>query len=366
LSRYKSYYGRKKLRRLKTVLILLLAAGLVALCVFVLPDYITYSEDGLSINLPFLAWMVRRPAPSPAPPLNSVLVVVPPEPSVPDEPSPSPSPTPRRNPEQVRALFLPLTLLGDTDELEAIRGRALDDGINMLALEYKDVRGTIVNDSLLAAALEVLSDPALTLTAVISACADSTVPYGPHAEWAVKHISGVNFKDNLDRRWLNLYLPEVRGFVVSVTLAAYEAGFDRVLLTCVGFPHSSGASQINYNGSDLTVGPVNAVNALLTDLRSAAGDRPLDVWLFEDTYNEGVFETAGQDLAAFTDTFDLMFVSLPDDVTSMEKPFIPIIPSGGAGGGLKPELSEQGFMLYNGQGKYFKPAEANYGSPSRN
>ena len=353
MPRYKTYYGRKNARWLKALFISLLAGGFTVFCVFVLPNYVTYSEDGLTIDLPFMAGMVRRP-PAPPPTQDAVVVEVPPEPSVPPpEPSPSPSPTPRRNSaREVRSLFLPLTLLGNTGELENIRRRALADGVNMLALEYKDVRGTVINSPLLAAALETLSDPALTLTAVISACADNTVPFGPHADWAVKHASGVNFKDNLDRRWLNLYLPEARGFIVEMALAAYEAGFDRVMLTHVGFPYSGGANQADYHGDELTIGPVGAVNLLLSELRDAVGDLPLDVWLYENTANEGVFEAAGQDLAAFTEAFDLMFVSLPDDVMSMEKPFIPIIANDG-GAADKLDLAEQGFMLYNEQGQYY-------------
>ena len=354
MPKYKTYHGRKKPRWPKTLLILLLAGGFVALCVFVLPNYVTYSEDGLSIDLPFMAWMVRKPPlPSPSP-QKPVTVEVPPEkpsPS-PEIPSPSPSPAPRRDTGQVRALFLPLTLLGNTAELEHIRSRALADGINMLALEYKDVMGTVLNDALLSAALDALSDPALTLTAVISACADNTVPFGPNADWAVKHISGVNFKDNFDRRWLNLYLPEVREFIVGLTATAYEAGFDRVLLTHVGFPHTGGTNQIDYNGDDLTVGPAAAVGALLSGLRAAAGPLPLDVWIYEDTYNEGLFEIAGQNLETFTGAFDLMFVTMPDDVTSVEKPFIPVISVDGTDITYKLEFAGQGFMLFNGQGNY--------------
>ncbi|MDR0325373.1 MAG: putative glycoside hydrolase [Oscillospiraceae bacterium] len=353
MPRYKTYHGRKKLRWLKVSLLCLLAGGVVALCAFVLPDYVTWSEDGLTIDLPFMSWMTRKAPSEPPPPQDSVVVEVPPPPSPSPEPSPSPSPTPRRTPGQVRAFFLPLTLLGDTGELETIRRRALEDGVNMLALEYKDARGTVVNEAILAAALEILSVPGLTLTAVVAACVDNTVPFGPNAEWAVKHISGVNFKDNFDRRWLNPYLPEVRAFIIGQVLAAYEAGFDRVMLTHVGFPYSGGVNQIDYNGEELTVGPVNAVNILLDGLRDAASERPLDVWLFESTANEGVFETAGQDLAAFGEAFDLMFVTLPDDVTSIERPFIPIIPNDGGDITHKLELAEQGFMLYNGLGKYY-------------
>lgn len=352
MPRYKTYHGRKKSRWIKTLLIVLLIGILASLCVFVLPNYITFSEDGISIDLPFLAWMVRKPSPTPTPPINSVIVELPsaePSPS----PSPSPSPTPVRKPEQVRAFFIPLTQLGNPDALETLRDRALSDGINMLALEYKDIRGTVVNDAILAQALATLSDPALTLTAVIPACVDNTIPFGSNAAWAVKHSSGVNFKDTNENRWLNLYLPEVRDYIVQLTMSAYEAGFDRVMLTHIGFPYMGGTSQIDYDGEDLTVGSIAAVNALLTNLRDAVGELPLDAWVFEGTANEGVFETAGQDLVSFSETFDRLYVTLPDDVSSVETDLIPVIPMDGADVSHKLELAEQGFLLYSETGIYF-------------
>jgi hypothetical protein len=352
MSKYKTYYGRKKSRILRALTIVLLVAGFVGFCIFI-SNYITLSDDGLSIDLPFLAWVVRR-APPPPPPDDGLTIDIQ-TPSPPEEEEPAPPPSPSVRPEQVRALFLPMNILGDAAALTDIRQRALEDGANMLALEYKDTRGTIVNANILADALDLLQAPGITLTAVITAGVDNTIPRGgPNTHWALK-VSGVNFVDgSLDtgNRWLNLYMREVREYIVSLTAGAYDAGFDRVLLTHVGFPHTRGANRIDYNGYDLTVGPVAAVGALISELRDAAGDRPLDVWLFENTYNEGVFETAGQDLAEFAQVFDLMFVTLPDDVTSIEEPFIPILPADGSDVSYKIELSGQGFMLYSRQGRY--------------
>ncbi|MCL2004103.1 MAG: putative glycoside hydrolase [Oscillospiraceae bacterium] len=340
MPKYGSYYGKKKHRRIRAVVLILLLCGVAALCVFVLPDYISYTEDGLSVELPFLARFGRRP-PSPTPPY--VIVEDPPSPSPSPVPQPSPSPPPApRIPEQVRALFLPLPMLGDIAELDSIRRRAADESITIIALEYKDVRGTIVNPSILTAALETLSDPKLTLTAVISACADSTVPFGANADWALKHTTGVNFRDPLDRRWLNLYLPEVRAFIIRQTLDAYEAGFDRVLLSHVGFPPVGGLNQIRYSEEELEIGPVAAVERLLDDLRAAAGERPLDAWVFDATAKDGFFEAAGQDMAMFVWTFDLLFAALPDDDLYIDPPLIPVV---SAADSHKLEFAEQGFML---------------------
>ena len=341
MPKYKTYYGRKKLRWLRNAIILVLAGGFLALCVFILPDYVTYSEDGMSIDLPFFGRTARNPSPPPPAPSPSVLVEVSISPS--PTPEPSPSPTPQKA-EQVRALFIPMTMLAETEALETLHDQAQSAGVNMLALEYKDIQGSVVDEAVLAEAMTLLNRPGLTLTAVISACVDNTVPFGRNTNWAVKHRSGVNFKDHLDRRWLNLYLSEARAFIAEQVQNAYKDGFERVLLTYVGFPHSGGASQADYQGLDDIIGSVAAVNMLLSELREAAGERPLDAWLFPETVSEGLFEAAGQDLAVFTETFDLMFTLYPDD--GLSRPFIPVIPPGGT-------EAEQGFMLYSEQGKYF-------------
>jgi hypothetical protein len=243
-----------------------------------------------------------------------------------------------------------MPLLGDAAALDSLRRRAVEEGYNMLALEYKDIRGTVVNESILSAAMEILNDPSLSLSAVIAAGADSTVPFGPNSAWAVKHISGVNFKDHLERRWLNLYLPEVRAFITGHVLNAFEAGFDRVLLTHVGFPYAGGNNQINFNGDDVTLGAVGAVNKLLEELAEAADGRPLDAWIFEGTAAEGLLEAAGQDLTAFINTFDLVYAVIPEDEIAIDTPLLPIIHTSSA---YKTEYADQGFMLHNEQGRYF-------------
>jgi hypothetical protein len=235
--------------------------------------------------------------------------------------------------------------LGDAGELEAIRRRAAEEGFDILALEYKDIRGTIVNASILASATEILNQSDITLTAVITAGADSTIPFGGNSDWALKHTSGLNFKDDQDRRWLNLYLPEVRDFIIQQVLDAYDAGFGRVLLTHVCFPYTGGAGQIRYSEDETAIGPVAAVNALLSELREAVGNRPLDVWVLDRTAEDGSAETAGQELGAFSEVFDLLFASLNDDTVFIDDAFIPVIPAG-----FPDDL--EFFLLYNEQGRY--------------
>jgi hypothetical protein len=187
----------------------------------------------------------------------------------------------------------------------------LGGGFNALALEYKGIDGQVLDQAVLTAATEVLRYPGLTLTAILSVGVDNTVPFGGNTAWALKHVSGVNFKDASDRRWLNLYLPEVRDFIKEHVIAAYDAGFDRVLLCHMGFPYSPGSGQINYGGLDLEIGAAGAVNALISELRDAAGERYLDVLLFE----EGFIEEAGQDAERFAHVFDLILIRRQDDDT---------------------------------------------------
>ncbi|MDR1669505.1 MAG: hypothetical protein LBR76_06075, partial [Oscillospiraceae bacterium] len=186
MAKYRTYHGRKKRRWPKVLLLTLLLGGLVVLCVFVLPDYVTFSEEGISISLPFFADPSGRNSPSPSPE-DTVVVLFPsplPEPSPTPAPPPSPSPPP-----VIRMRFIPLEGLSLT--LESLSGGSFGGDFSAFALEYRSPGGVVIGDAELAEALALLNGFE----------ASAVIPFGEDATLLID--------------------------------TAFEAGFDRVILSGV-------------------------------------------------------------------------------------------------------------------------------------
>ena len=247
MAKYKTYHGRKSRRWLKVLLLTLLVGGVVAFCVLVLPDYVTYSEDGLSINLPFFQTAKNSPSPSPD---DRVVVLIP---SPLPEPSPLPSPSPSPEPPGVRACFIPLD--GLRDNLDSLGDRSVVGGFNAYALEYQSLDGSVIGDTELAEALALLSGKEVS----------AVIPFGAEAAPLID--------------------------------TAFEAGFDRVILSGIE------AAQAE----------------LLTDVSGSYPDLPVDVWL------DGAPEELPDSLR---DAFERVYIPSPADLPA-EEPFIPVVAAGG-------------------------------------
>jgi hypothetical protein len=221
---------------------MLIIIGVAGICIFLI-KHISISDSGVSIELPFYQRTFRRREPPPAPTPEPGIVIETPEQT--EEPVVQDVPPPEELPEQTRALYIPALLL-DSHLIE-MRNKALEEGVNMLVLEYRGPENPAADEDLTENAIDYLRGSDFILTALVSAEAD-THP-------------------------------------VSLIHDAYDAGFDRVMLI-----------DITEHGREL---------------REAAGDRPLDVWIYGEAAE--FFEETGQWLDDFTEGFDLVFVHLIDD-----------------------------------------------------
>ncbi len=247
MAKYKTYHGRKTRRWVKILLLTLLLGGLAVFCVFVLPDYVTFSEEGLSINLPFFSNSTNRSAPSPLPDDRVVVVIQSPSPK--PSPSPTPSPSPSPEPPSVRARFIPLESLSETLEI-------LDNtAYNAFAIEYQSSAGSVIEDAELAEVLALLDGQEIS----------AVIPFGEDAAPLID--------------------------------TAFEAGFDRVILSGVE------AAQAE----------------LLTDVSGSYPDLSVDVWL------DGAPEELPDGLRS---AFERVYIRYPADVTA-EEPFISVVTAGG-------------------------------------
>ena len=240
MPRYKTYHGRKKNPWVRALFVMLIIAAVTGICVFLI-KHINISGSEVSIELPFYQRTFRRRELPPPPPPEPSIVIETPEP--PEEPEVA-DVLPPEEPEQVRALYISAFFF--EYDLTEMRNKALEEGVNMLVLEYRDSGDWVVDDTLLEDTMKYLRGSDFTLTALISAEADNPA---------------------------------------SLIHDAYDAGFDRVML--IDITEQSG------------------------ELREAAGDRPLDVWIYGEAAE--YFEETGQWLDDFTEVFDLVFVHLIDD-----------------------------------------------------
>ena len=262
MPKYKTYHGRSRFHGVKVALLTVLLAGLAAFFIFVVPNYIAYDADGnISLDLPFLSGILRPPAPTVEPsPTGVQLVIESPPPHGPGstDDTDGPSPTPERPPQFAGAqLFIPAARLNVPDMTD-LRDKAAAEDFSGVIIEYKrEGTGGSGGDSNLTMApetaetvMEVFAGSGLELTALISVGVDNEKPRtAEFTAFAVKHVSGQNFMDRNGNRWLDMYRAEVHTLAIDLSREALAAGFDRVLLSNVGFPHGGGTDRVLYGAA---------------------------------------------------------------------------------------------------------------------
>jgi len=362
MPKYKTYHGRSRFHGLKVTLLTILLAALAAFFIFVVPNYIAYDADGnISLDLPFLSGILRPPAPTVEPsPTGVQLVIESPPPHGPGstDDTDGPSPTPERPPQFAGAqLFIPAARLNVPDMTD-LRDKAAAEDFSGVIIEYKrEGTGGSGGDSNLTMApetaetvMEVFAGSGLELTALISVGVDNEKPRtAEFTAFAVKHVSGQNFMDRNGNRWLDMYRAEVHTLAIDLSREALAAGFDRVLLSNVGFPHGGGTDRVLY-GAAAGRTPTEAVNEFLARMRQELADAPLDAILFPETARDGREETAGQDAASFKDAFDRLLVFDGEDPAPAG--FIPILQRNDPGLDAKIAAARNGHLLFSPNGVY--------------
>ena len=362
MAKYKTYHGRSRFKWVRLAVPAFLLAGLVSICVFAVPNYISYDADGnMSLELPLVGKVFTpRDPTAPPSPTGPILIVSSPQPeasgSSPSGGPEGPSPSPARLPSAAgKLLFIPASRLSSLPAMTDLRDKALSEGCTGVIVEYKKEgadgeTGLTIPPETAASVMEVFRDSGLELTALISACVDNEKPRtGEYTALAVKHTSGSNFLDRNRNRWFDMYKPEVHTLILELCREADGAGFDRILLTNLGFPYLASVDKINYGDVEGKT-HMEAVNEFLTKMRAELGDMPLDAVLFPEAARDGREETAGQDAGAFRQAFDRLYVFDGED--GVPPGYIPILQKNDAGFQDKADAARDGYVLYSPKGVY--------------
>ncbi|MCL2083555.1 MAG: putative glycoside hydrolase [Oscillospiraceae bacterium] len=349
--KYKPYQGRGRFRVIKRILTAAILAGVVLTAVFVLPDYVFYDKDGLSIKLPFFSNTIDRSGQSPEPVpgiQDDILVIVTPLPDVTASPPPTSAPVQKNSLGKSMLLFAPMSI--NQAVLEELRDKAIDDGYTGIAVEYKNEEG-LVFDSLDVLS-EIFEDSGLELIAMISACIDNSLTRQANTgAWAVKHRSGQNYLEK-QNRFFNLYKPEPREYIIELCKDALDAGFDRLLLNHIRFPVHNSPDMLSLGdtgGKSLT----EAVDSFLVELSDALGkDAPLDAVVLPETAAQGSHEGTGQLLESFSEVFQTLYAFTWDDGKLPPSPIVPVLTYGAKKTEDRIKKAKDRYFLYSHSGKY--------------
>lgn len=296
---YSSYRGRSTVRRVLTVIAILLFLVLalsLALLHFLEP-YWVYSADGARLVLPWSAPSApSTPQTTAAPPTASEpLVIVTPEPVL----------TP-----PIHALLLPREALSDgtaAEQLSAAGANAAlfdmkgDDGTlaYVSSLELAATAHVTATDPDLNAAIESLNAAdGLYTVARVSCFRDNTLPQYENT-LAIRSRGG-NWRDGGDYRWLSPSVPEARQYVLDICLELAALGFDEILLDHAAYPTDGDLDYIrkneDYDAARLEPTVLEFYTQLAGALEESYPDVRLSVVASPDVFSLASDSSSGQSL----------------------------------------------------------------------
>lgn len=277
---YDSYRGRTKLQTALTALIVILLAVLLlaVAAFFFLQKYMVYTDDGQAkLDLPFL----REETVETSPPSQLPMVIVTPQPG---EITPTPEPTPSPVPEVAPvSLFRAAVTEGSAQRLVTAAGgnaallnmKANDGSLGYVSALPKAIsaRTSAAETGLNEKLLEVTGSEVYTI-ARLSCFKDNLLPKVDPA-LAIKTVSGYNWRDGDDSRWLSPALPEARQYIIGLCGELADMGFDELLLDNAGWPVTGNLSSIRtgetYDPDTLTA----TLDTFYGEVREALGDRQI-------------------------------------------------------------------------------------------
>ncbi len=357
-ARYSSYKGKK----LSTQIIkwTLITLGVLALAFviffFVLQRFITYTSDGVRVDLPWVSQVSQPPPPLDSPP---PIVTGAPEssPAVTPTPAPTPTPTPAKLDNKLSAITLPSSALTDPAQLETYIALVSSTDINALMIEMKAPDGKLYWDSAfqmpktakaaspdidIAAVVKKLRDGGVPhLIARVSVFRDNKIPRF-FTSTSIKTKSGYMWLDNNNRPWLNPYSEESAEYMTAIISELSQFGFDEIALDNLQFPTAGKVSMVYYGESP--PGKDTAIASFLTKLKSAVGSNAqLSCFVDYRSVSDADFTAAGQNLnlllplvsrvyidcskataANFGDAYASISQKFPD---LLPNAFVPVIPS---------------------------------------
>ncbi|MCL1819785.1 MAG: hypothetical protein FWG36_03905 [Oscillospiraceae bacterium] len=232
------YRGRRRLARLLAGIgITLVISSVLAVTAFLfLRDYVSMTDDGFLLSLPFLNRQGRPITPepdiTPEPETDDINLIV--------EPTPTPSPAPTPEPElpvakvTVTPVFLAQADIGRTSRLDEIAELCGAGGADTVVIEVKSIEGTFASVADLERAAERLAGHA-KLVAYFSVLEDNSITRQREL-FGIKHTTGVNWLDANKSRWINPYVDEAREWLAAQLSMVDPEIFAAVILDNLFFP----------------------------------------------------------------------------------------------------------------------------------
>lgn len=288
MSRTERYRGRRRITRLLSgIAVALVIASVLAVTAFLfLRNYITRTDEGLLLSLPFLNkenTPTSEPAEETPPPpdLDTQIII---------ETTPQPTPAPTLEPEpipvsaqvQIKPAYLSQSDLKSTAKLDELSELCDAGEVDTIVIEMKATSGVIATmTSVMTKAVERFEG--VKIVAYFSALEDNSITR-QRGTFGIKHSSGVNWLDANKSRWLNPYIPEARVWL-AVQLSAIEPEvFSAVIIDKLWFPTVGRLEQMVLNSE---VPQEEILATLKTELVSST---TLSCWFVDESTQEITFD----------------------------------------------------------------------------
>ena len=309
------YRGKRRYRTLITVLVSVFLALLIGAVVmfYSLQKYLTYSQDGVSLELPMFSTGVETEAEKP---IGTELVepveIVVTTPNFDDIPANS-----GEGLAELKAIYIPFDKVSEEGISDAVV-RAEENGANALVFQMKPSSGYLAYRSTVEIAdsygvngtlnmhetLPVLKEESsLWMAAEISVCIDDAMSTR-NIPIALKNYEGSVYSDS-EGSWLDPYNRAMREYITGLMAELSEIGFDEIILTNVA--HPADADAVVYSQTMTTALDVNSCIYSLS------------MWIKEsmDGYDARISamykEQNGQDMNFFMKVFDRLCRETPEE-----------------------------------------------------
>lgn len=170
-------------------------------------------------------------------------------------------------------------------------------GVNTVAFTVKAANGTLLDATTLQPSIATLQQAGMKTIAVFYAYQDNAYAKQTPAA-ALQNIANQSWRNPDGERWLNPASEEANAYLRSSILSYTAIGFDEILLRAFSWPTIGRLDRIVYGDSnDTGAKRADTLSATLKDLVSQAAPTSISVALENATAENGLYDTAGQDVA---------------------------------------------------------------------
>ena len=289
-----------------------------------LQKFIVYGQDGVSLD--FSSHQSSVPAGPAAPGGVSVDVIY-------DNPNYSDiKTTAGEELDPIKALYLSFQAV--TPENLSTIGAQLDArGANALVLEMKNSKGVLSWNSTVALAasygtngttdltesIKALKDSGVYLVARISCCVDEYMAIR-NSPIALATTEGKVYSDDTGL-WLDPSNSNVRNYVIDLSEALLDLGFDEIMLANFAHPSVADGSTLSYSQlSSTTLTPKIIISSFAISVRDAIEEKggKLSVLCDANSFRNGLADKTGQDPEVFGKVFDRYYWTTDSNVLSSD------------------------------------------------